>query len=103
MENQQLGAEAINPNGQNSNGESSQDNNRASLAQLYSINTKYYTTMDADSYFDDEFPPGYRFKPYDPELVVCYLQKKVKNEPLPQNRIKEVELYKFNPETLTGN
>ncbi|KAF2299758.1 hypothetical protein GH714_003170 [Hevea brasiliensis] len=40
---------------------------------------------------------------YDEELVVHYLKKKIMNEPLPPNRIKEVELYKYNPETLTAN
>ncbi|KAF2309407.1 hypothetical protein GH714_002015 [Hevea brasiliensis] len=43
------------------------------------------------------------FKPYDEELVVHYLKKKIINEPLPPNRIKEVELYKYNPETLAAN
>lgn len=52
--------------------------------------------------FDDNFPPGYRFKPHDIELLVHYLRRKRTNEPLPPNRIKEVHLYKFNPETLSS-
>lgn len=52
--------------------------------------------------FDDSFPPSYRFKPHDTELLVHYLRRKRMNEPLPPNRIKEVHLYKFNPDTLSG-
>ncbi|WRX35122.1 NAC domain - like 10 [Theobroma cacao] len=52
-----------------------------------------------DEYLDS-FPPGYRFCPLDEELVLHYLKKKVKNEPLPHNRIVEVNLYHHNPETL---
>ncbi|KAJ7979483.1 putative NAC domain protein [Quillaja saponaria] len=60
-----------------------------------------------DSYYDDayfeSFPIGYRFRPYDGELVVYYLRKKIANEKLPPNQIKDVELYKYNPETLAEN
>ncbi|XP_019157746.1 PREDICTED: NAC transcription factor 32-like [Ipomoea nil] len=48
-----------------------------------------------------EFPPGYRFCPLDEELIRCYLQLKVLNEPLPPNKIHEVNLYKFSPWELS--
>ncbi|XP_058199304.1 NAC domain-containing protein 2-like isoform X1 [Rhododendron vialii] len=48
----------------------------------------------------EEFPPGYRFCPFDGELIVHYLQKKVNNESMPYNRIQNVNLYMHNPEYL---
>ncbi|KAJ4709352.1 NAC domain protein [Melia azedarach] len=84
---QQLIIEGINPSGQNPRGES--------LAN----DVSHRPTAD-DSYLDT-FPPGYRFKPHDGELVIHYLQKKILNQPLPPNRIKGVELYRFNPKKLT--
>ncbi|XP_058199305.1 NAC domain-containing protein 2-like isoform X2 [Rhododendron vialii] len=50
----------------------------------------------------EEFPPGYRFCPFDGELIVHYLQKKVNNESMPYNRIQNVNLYMHNPEYLAG-
>lgn len=50
---------------------------------------------------DIECLPGYRFNPFDHELLVHYLWKKVKKQPLPHNKITEVELYKYNPEDIT--
>lgn len=50
---------------------------------------------------DIECLPGYRFNPFDHELLVHYLWKKVKKQPLPHNKIREVELYKYNPEDIT--
>ncbi|XVF47371.1 hypothetical protein PTKIN_Ptkin03bG0103700 [Pterospermum kingtungense] len=55
---------------------------------------------DDDDNYLDSFPPGYRFCPLDEELVLYYLKKRVLNEPLPQNRIMEVNLYRHNPEKL---
>ncbi|KAJ6425803.1 hypothetical protein OIU84_026392 [Salix udensis] len=52
-----------------------------------------------DPYFRT-FPPGYRFWPKDEELVVYYLMKKIRNEPLPKNRIHEVNIYDYHPKTL---
>lgn len=56
---------------------------------------------EEDEFFDS-FPPGYRFNPLDEELVVHYLKKKVLDQPLPPNRIIEVNLYRHNPEFLAG-
>ncbi|KAJ9166498.1 hypothetical protein P3X46_021245 [Hevea brasiliensis] len=88
---------------------SSRNNTDASLDPVVSqgneIVTAYHhgaSDFDEDAYFDS-FPAGYRFKPYDEELVVHYLKKKIMNKPLPPNRIKEVELYKYNPDTLAAN
>ncbi|CAN4119850.1 unnamed protein product [Withania somnifera] len=57
------------------------------------------------SYVDDNFvfPPGYRFCPHDEELIIHYLKKKVMNEPLPHEKIKEVNLYKHSPQELSEN
>ncbi|KAL5712405.1 hypothetical protein ACHQM5_014584 [Ranunculus cassubicifolius] len=49
------------------------------------------------------FPPGYRFKPDDDELINFYLVNKIKNHSLPPNKISEVNFYKYNPEQLAAN
>ncbi|KAJ8769351.1 hypothetical protein K2173_002555 [Erythroxylum novogranatense] len=54
---------------------------------------------DEEKYFDT-LPSGYRFTPYDSELIEDYLIKKINKEKLPPNRIKDVELYKYNPSDL---
>jgi len=54
-----------------------------------------------DPYFRG-FAPGIRFFPRDQELVVEYLMKKIRNEPLPKNRIHEVNIYEYHPKTLAG-
>ncbi|CAL1391085.1 unnamed protein product [Linum trigynum] len=53
-----------------------------------------------DHEYFDSFPPGYRFNPYDDELVEHYLARKVLGQPVPLNKIVEVNLYKYNPEEL---
>ncbi|XP_059669555.1 NAC transcription factor NAM-B1-like [Cornus florida] len=50
----------------------------------------------------DRFPPGYRFCPTDKELLVDYLRSKVRNETLPVSPIREVNLYDYDPQILTG-
>ncbi|CAI0412549.1 unnamed protein product [Linum tenue] len=55
-----------------------------------------------DHEYFDSFPPGYRFNPYDDELVEHYLARKVLGQPVPMNKIVEVNLYKYNPEELAG-
>ncbi|XWS74903.1 hypothetical protein CRYUN_Cryun01aG0038400 [Craigia yunnanensis] len=62
--------------------------------------------MTSKSQEEDEallksLPTGYRFKPRDDELIDYYLKRKVYNKPLPPNRIREVNLCNYNPETLT--
>ncbi|XP_011033356.1 PREDICTED: uncharacterized protein LOC105131874 [Populus euphratica] len=52
-----------------------------------------------DPYFR-AFATGIRFFPHDQELVVEYLMKKIRNEPLPKNRIHEVNIYEYHPKTL---
>ncbi|KAF2295889.1 hypothetical protein GH714_034921 [Hevea brasiliensis] len=59
-------------------------------------NRKNFIDID---YFNS-FPPGYRFRPLDGELVVHYLKNKIANQPLPPNKIMEVKLYEYNPENL---
>nr|TKR84088.1 hypothetical protein D5086_0000261210 [Populus alba] len=49
--------------------------------------------VDDGNYIDPYFrgmEPGIRFFPLDQELVVEYLMKKIRNEPLPKNRIHEL-------------
>ncbi|KAF2287456.1 hypothetical protein GH714_000607 [Hevea brasiliensis] len=48
-------------------------------------NRKNFIDID---YFNS-FPPGYRFRPLDGELVVHYLKNKIANQPLPPNKIME--------------
>lgn len=60
------------------------------------------SNIDNDINYLDSFPPGIRFCPLEEELIICYLKKKVMNEPLPPNRIMDVELYKFSPAQLEG-
>ncbi|XVF58793.1 hypothetical protein PTKIN_Ptkin07bG0095100 [Pterospermum kingtungense] len=49
------------------------------------------------------FPAGFHFKPRDEELIVHYLRPKLFNKPLPPHKIKDVDLYHYNPETLAAN
>ncbi|KAL3829569.1 hypothetical protein ACJIZ3_018371 [Penstemon smallii] len=55
----------------------------------------------ADIIYVKDFPPGYRFIPTDYELIVDYLKKKVKNEPIPYSKIHEVDIYKYSPKELS--
>nr|UBT01657.1 NAC transcription factor 53 [Litchi chinensis] len=50
-----------------------------------------------------KYPPGYRFDPYDHELVVFYLKPKVLDMYVPPNVIHEVELYRFSPDQLAAS
>ncbi|KAK4853306.1 hypothetical protein QYF36_006915 [Acer negundo] len=52
--------------------------------------------------FWKEFPVGYRFCPQDGELILHYLKKIVLNQPLPPNKIVQVNIYQHNPEDLAG-
>ncbi|KAH0721093.1 hypothetical protein KY290_006701 [Solanum tuberosum] len=54
--------------------------------------------------FNDNFvfPVGYRFCPHDDELIVHYLLKRIRNEVLPHDKIKDVNLYKYSPYDLAG-
>ncbi|KAF6171435.1 hypothetical protein GIB67_005124 [Kingdonia uniflora] len=45
-------------------------------------------------------PKGWKFEPSDKELIVHYLANKIFNRPSPINKINEVNLYKFHPESL---
>ncbi|KAE8671938.1 NAC transcription factor NAM-B2 [Hibiscus syriacus] len=52
--------------------------------------------------FVKSLPPGYKFKPTDEQLVDFYLKRKAYNIPLPPvNLFREVDLYKYDPYTLT--
>ncbi|TYJ16401.1 hypothetical protein E1A91_A10G250400v1 [Gossypium mustelinum] len=57
---------------------------------------------EKDEAFLRSIPPGYRFKPRDDEIINFYLRPKIFCLPLPPNRIKEVFLYNYDPQTLTA-
>ncbi|KAL2464310.1 NAC domain-containing protein 72-like [Forsythia ovata] len=60
----------------------------------------YLSSLTDDEYFGS-LPPGFRFVPREEELIVHYLNKKIRNEKLPRNKINVLELYDFNPEQLS--
>ncbi|XP_034689207.1 NAC domain-containing protein 18-like [Vitis riparia] len=62
-------------------------NNRSEGRELFDLNS---------------LPPGYRFNPTDAETIVYYLRKKVDHQPLPPNKIIEVNLYAYDPEELAA-
>ncbi|KAL9442445.1 hypothetical protein AB3S75_020870 [Citrus x aurantiifolia] len=106
MPDQQQGYKDQDPNGQDRNGKNPNGQGPKGKRPIHhtrDASPPVRNRMNAaqGSEFDDNFPPGYRFKPHDIELLVQYLRRKRMNEPLPPNRIKEVHLYKFNPDTLS--
>lgn len=48
-----------------------------------------------------DLPWGFYFTPTDEQLIM-YLNKKIKNEPIPYEFIPSVNLYKNHPQELTG-
>ncbi|PRQ43707.1 putative transcription factor NAM family [Rosa chinensis] len=56
--------------------------------------------MSADEYFRS-LPPGYRFNPTDGELILNYLNRKILNQPLPRNRIHDINIYQYHPQELS--
>ncbi|KDP36431.1 hypothetical protein JCGZ_08700 [Jatropha curcas] len=85
------------------NGNNNNNSTNIIVASVDGDNGGFRVLADNEELYLDSFPAGYRFKPYDRELVVSYLKKKIDNVPLPANRIREVQLYKHNPETLAAN
>ncbi|KAJ4951195.1 hypothetical protein NE237_028027 [Protea cynaroides] len=57
---------------------------------------------DPDSAYFNSFPVGVRFRLHDDELIVNYQQKKVMKQQLPNNRIREIELYNHDPDHLAN-
>ncbi|KAK3030850.1 hypothetical protein RJ639_035779 [Escallonia herrerae] len=51
---------------------------------------------DADK-LDDVMLPGFRFHPTDEELVSFYLKRKIQQQTLPIELIKQVDIYKYDP------
>lgn len=47
-------------------------------------------------------PPGFRFHPTDPELVMYYLKRKVTGRKLLSEAIADVNIYQFSPWDLPG-
>ncbi|XP_042946136.1 NAC domain-containing protein 2-like [Carya illinoinensis] len=66
-------------------------------------NTKAITMMeDQSDHLSFDLPPGYQFLLTDEELIRYYLINKVLNTPLPTNKIKDVNMYCYNPDQLSG-
>lgn len=57
--------------------------------------------QEIEAYFRS-LPPGYQFMPNDAELILYYLKRKILNQELPINRIHDVNIYQYHPQTLTG-
>ncbi|KAF2291066.1 hypothetical protein GH714_019523 [Hevea brasiliensis] len=51
---------------------------------------------------DKVWPPGFRFHPTDEELVLYYLKRKICRRRLRLDVIREVDVYKWDPEELPG-
>ncbi|KAF9682802.1 hypothetical protein SADUNF_Sadunf05G0146200 [Salix dunnii] len=51
---------------------------------------------------DKAWPPGFRFHPTDEELVLYYLKKKICKKRIELNIIRELDVYKWDPEELPG-
>ena len=47
-------------------------------------------------------PPGVRFRPTEIELILFFLKRKMMNQSLPMNNIREVNLYQYSPQKLFG-
>ncbi|KAE8726373.1 hypothetical protein F3Y22_tig00007043pilonHSYRG00094 [Hibiscus syriacus] len=59
-------------------------------------------SAEEDEAYLKSLPPGFRFSPDDVVLVDYYLRRKVYNQPLAPHRIKDVQLYAYDPDTLTA-
>ncbi|KAI4346416.1 hypothetical protein L6164_007313 [Bauhinia variegata] len=53
--------------------------------------------MDEMNKIDDVILPGFRFHPTDEELVDFYLRRKIQQQPLSIELIKQVDIYKYDP------
>lgn len=63
------------------------------------------TAVTVDSGFGDDqvWPPGFRFHPTDEELFLYYLKRKICKKSLKLDIIREIDVYKWDPEELPGN
>ncbi|KAJ8760559.1 hypothetical protein K2173_015226 [Erythroxylum novogranatense] len=62
-------------------------------------------TVAVDSCFsggENSWPPGFRFHPTDEELVLYYLKRKICKKSLKLDIIRELDVYKWDPEDLPG-
>jgi hypothetical protein len=84
------------------NNPTAQPQNQSSLKTAVVSDDDLNKEQDEDEYLDS-FPPGYRFRPTDDELIRFYLEKKILNQPLPPNRFVETNIYLHNPEWLAGS
>ncbi|KDP36516.1 hypothetical protein JCGZ_08899 [Jatropha curcas] len=58
--------------------------------------------LAADGGDDKAWPPGFRFHPTDEELVLYYLKRKICKRRLRLDIIRELDVYKWDPEELPG-
>ncbi|CAN4084264.1 unnamed protein product [Withania somnifera] len=73
----------------------------AVLSNTNSNGGQLKSAKEIDDYINS-LPPGFRFCPTDVELVTQYLKRKLANLPLQPNRIYEINIYKYNPETIAA-
>ncbi|KAJ9152428.1 hypothetical protein P3X46_025995 [Hevea brasiliensis] len=64
------------------------------------ISNNHHDDDDNNAYFNS-LPVGYRFAPREDVLIIEFLLKKIRNEPLPHNMIHIIKLYKQGPQELT--
>lgn len=75
-----------------------ENQNSTALVLQYSNS---YASSEIDAYLQS-FPPGFRFKPTDEELIVEYLMRKIQNKPPHPSRIHDVDIYRESPFYLSG-
>ncbi|GMN21104.1 hypothetical protein TIFTF001_045437 [Ficus carica] len=74
--------------------------NQEAAATAVPVNGSVIPSGDNGGFNPIEFPIGYRFLPSDEELITDYLLKKVLDQNLPVDIVKEVDLYKYSPQEL---
>ncbi|XP_056693807.1 NAC transcription factor 32-like isoform X2 [Spinacia oleracea] len=61
------------------------------------------TIEDEREAFYKALPPGFRFTPYDRELILFYLIPKIKGDVVPLNLMHEANIYNCHPQQLAEN
>lgn len=56
-----------------------------------------HKSSEVDKINHEAMLPGFRFHPTDEELVGFYLKKKIQHMILPNELIKQVDIYKYDP------
>ncbi|GMN29473.1 hypothetical protein TIFTF001_041321, partial [Ficus carica] len=74
--------------------------NQEAAATAVPVHGSVIPSGDNGGFKPIEFPIGYRFLPSDEELITDYLVKKLLDQDLPADIVKEVDLYKYSPQEL---